>query len=144
MMIFLQGEAQLFRRIEFLDTLTNIFQNSREPSNGYQFNTFHPQELSHYNNYQLEGNQQSSACGDIWSYQNDQNGQFGVIKILNPDHIKNVLKISLTIKGRLASVSILNLFFASIITYFFISFLGIKNFSHKPFFNSRNITEKSP
>ena len=48
--------------------------------------------------------QSASVCSNVWSYNSDQSGNFGLVTINNPDYNKNVLKIKLSLAARLQSV----------------------------------------
>lgn len=72
--------------------------NYKPISNNYQSNS---------NNYQQPpSNQVSSSCQRFWAYQNDYES-YGLLTIPNPDYVKNVLKIILSLAAQLPSVSIL-------------------------------------
>lgn len=48
----------------------------------------------------------ASSCEGIWSYAQDGSGNYGLIKISNPDRFLNELQVTMTIDATLRSVSL--------------------------------------
>lgn len=47
----------------------------------------------------------STSCDNYWTYESDYNEQYGLITIPNPNYLKIVIRITLSLAARLPSVS---------------------------------------
>ena len=92
------GEAQLFLNFNRVFDTFNQF-------TGNEFNE-QPQANQQYYPTQLQNNLYSSSqnCEGIFSYEQDQNGVFGLITISNPDPFRNILKVELSLAAQLSNV----------------------------------------
>lgn len=70
------------------------YQTNHQPQKRYQ-----PEQ-----SYQPQPSYQSSLCDGLWSYQNDYNGNYGLLSIPNPSYEKNLVRITLSLAARLSSV----------------------------------------
>lgn len=65
------------------------------------------QDVYHQTPQEIPDQLASTACDDYWTYQSNYNGPYGLITIPNPDYIKTVLRVTLTIAVQLSPVIIL-------------------------------------
>ena len=92
------GEAQLFSNVnKAVDTFNQYI--------GNEFNE-QPQASQQYSRTQSRNNFQASSqnCEGIFSYEQDQNGVFGLIRISKLDRIKNILKVEFSLAARISNV----------------------------------------
>jgi hypothetical protein len=54
---------------------------------------------------QISYQQPSSACANFFSYQSDQNEKFAIVTLPNPDRVRNVLKIQMSLGVHVTMVS---------------------------------------
>lgn len=94
------GQAQIFpnfnRVVDTFNQYTGNILNPNEQSQGSQ--------LSYPTQLQSNFYSSSQNCEEIFSYQQDKNGVFGLIKISNPDRIRNILKVELSLAAQLSNV----------------------------------------
>jgi hypothetical protein len=58
-------------------------------------------------NYRPTAYQQlSPACANFFSYRIDQNGKFAVVALPNPDRVRNILKVQMSLGVRITTVNI--------------------------------------
>jgi hypothetical protein len=77
-----------------------------QQQNNNQQRTNIPQPI----NYQSQNTYQqpSSACANFFSYRIDQNEKFAIVTLPNPDRVRNVLKVQMSLGVRITTVNIKN------------------------------------
>jgi hypothetical protein len=86
--------------------VNNQQQNNRQRTNFPQTINYQPQNIYE----QPQNNQPQTAyqqpCANFFSYRIDQNEKFAIVTLPNPDRVRNVLKVQMSLEVRITTVNV--------------------------------------